>query len=261
MQNSIITLSTDFGAHSPYVAAMKGVILGINPAASIIDLSHEIPAHDLLYTSFFLCSTLPYFSKEILHVVVVDPGVGTDRALLYVETEHHRLLVPDNGCWTELACQTSPRPLVVKLTETQFWRPTISPTFHGRDILAPVAGQLSLGLDCRKLGGAVDKWVQLSPPLPKRHGDYLHGEVLFSDRFGNLTTNLRAAGIISGATMRVLIGDTEISRYVRTYGEAAPGTEVVLIGSSNHVEIAIVQGSAAARFNATAGTPVRLYVQ
>src|SRR2546423_4693941 len=147
MPDPIITLTTDFGEDSPYVASMKGVILGINPAARLVDLSHQIPAQNLIHASFFLATAVPCFPTEVLHVIVVDPGVGTERALLYVEVEGHRLLAPDNGCWTLLARQASRPARVVKLAEPRYWRQPVSATFHGRDILAPVAGHPSLRLD------------------------------------------------------------------------------------------------------------------
>src|SRR5437762_3447923 len=140
----LITLTTDFGGESPYVGAMKGVILGLNPRAHIIDLSHHIPPQEILFTAFFLQSSIPYFPGEAIHVVVVDPGVGTDRALLYVEVGGHRLLAPDNGCWTLLEGAAG-EPRVIRLAEPRFWREPVSATFHGRDILAPVAAHLSLG--------------------------------------------------------------------------------------------------------------------
>src|SRR5437016_4606392 len=108
MLEPIITLTTDFGEESPYAAAMKGVILGINPSARLLDLSHQIPPQDIRYTSFFLAAAIPYFPPGVLHLIVVDPGVGTERDLLYVEVHGHRLLVPDNGCWTELARGAQP---------------------------------------------------------------------------------------------------------------------------------------------------------
>src|SRR5262249_606043 len=154
----IITLTTDFGDGSPYVAAMKGVILGINPAARLIDLSHHIPPQDVRHAAYFLAESIPNFPPEAIHVLVVDPGVGTDRALLYVEGERHRLLAPDNGCWT--AVPNTPRR-VIRLTERNYWRPEVSNTFHGRDILAPVAAHLSLGVDASLLGPAVTRWEQL----------------------------------------------------------------------------------------------------
>ena len=261
MHDPIITLSSDFGANSPYVAAMKGVILDINPLARLIDLTHEIPAHDLRYTSLFLCSCLPYYPREALHVVVVDPGVGTDRSLLYVETDHYRLLVPDNGCWTELATRSGRRPLVIKLTENRFWRAEVSPTFHGRDILAPVAGRLSMGLDCRELGTITVNWAIVTLPKPQFDGKNILGEVLFADRFGNLITNLHQDQIIAGFDACLLIGTVNISRRVRTYGDAVAGTDVFLVGSTGHIEVAVVQGNAATKFNARAGTPVKLIVR
>src|SRR5947208_810352 len=198
----LITLTTDFGGDSPYVAAMKGVILNLNPRARLIDLSHQIPPQDVRFAAFFLRACIPYFPPEAIHVVVVDPGVGTDRALLYVEVDGHRLLAPDNGCWTGLLGQTflsgkpvgqtllSGKPTVIRLTERRFWRPTVSPTFHGRDILAPVAARLSLGEDPRSLGTPFDDWLRLEIPSPTIEPDRLVGEVIFIDHFGNLITNI-----------------------------------------------------------------------
>src|SRR5262245_3251107 len=186
----LITLTTDFGGESPYIAAMKGVILGLNPRARIIDLSHQIPPQDVGFAAFFLQASIPYYPPEAIHVIVVDPGVGTDRALLYVEVDGHRLLAPDNGCWTGLMKAGAPRPSVVRLTEQRFWRSTVSATFHGRDILAPVAAHLSLGEDPRNLGLPLDDWVRLEIPSPIIKHDQLAGEVIFIDHFGNLITNI-----------------------------------------------------------------------
>src|SRR5262245_9010783 len=162
MADSIITLTTDFGTSSPFVAAMKGVILGINPAARIVDLTHDIPPHDLRHVSFFLAESLPYFPPGSLHVVVVDPEVGTSRNVLFVAVANQRLLVPDNGCWTLLA-EGHAQPLrVLRLAEKRFWRPTVCNTFHGRDIFAPVAAYLSLGVNPGDLGPEVTRWRELS---------------------------------------------------------------------------------------------------
>src|SRR5688572_122741 len=125
---------------------MKGVLLGVHPSVRILDLSHQIPPQDVRHAAFFLAAAIPYFPAHVLHVVVVDPGVGSERALLYVETDGHRLLAPDNGCWTELARAAARPPIVIRLAEPRYWRPEVSATFHGRDILAPVAGHLSLGV-------------------------------------------------------------------------------------------------------------------
>src|ERR1700680_3630512 len=142
MSAAVITLTTDFGEQSPYVAAMKGVILGINPRAQLVDLSHKIAPQDLRGAAYFLAAAIPYFPAEVVHVVVIDPGVGTKRALLYVRLGGHKLLAPDNGCWTWVECGADIDPVVIPLDEPRFWRPQRSSTFHGRDILAPVAAGL-----------------------------------------------------------------------------------------------------------------------
>src|SRR5262245_6120601 len=150
----IITLTTDFGLESPYVAEMKGVILGINPQARLVDLSHLIPPQDIRSAAFFLAAAIPCFPPDVIHVVVIDPGVGTARALVFVEVNGQRLLAPDNGCWTLLDCDPARPPQVRRLGNERFWRHPVSSTFHGRDILAPVAGHLSMGVKPEELGPA-----------------------------------------------------------------------------------------------------------
>src|SRR5689334_6880379 len=145
MAQPIITLTTDFGSRSPFVAAVKGVILSINPEARLVDLSHEIPPYDIRHAAFFLADAVPYFPPGTLHVVVVDPGVGGERAILHVTVGEQRLLVPDNGCWILLARGQSPS--VIRVSEPRFWRPVVSSSFHGRDIFAPVAAHLGLGVN------------------------------------------------------------------------------------------------------------------
>src|SRR5438128_1056534 len=179
MADPLITLTTDFGEESPYVAALKGVILGINPAARLLDLTHCIPAQNLRYTGYFLRHSLPFFPSGTIHVVVVDPGVGSARALLYVEVAGQRLLVPDNGCWTPLLELAAEPARVCRLEDSTYWKLPVSNTFHGRDILGPVAGHLSLGLDPARLGPAVGEWVRMPWPTPERSAGQLRGEVLF----------------------------------------------------------------------------------
>jgi S-adenosyl-L-methionine hydrolase (adenosine-forming) len=254
----LITLTTDFGGDSPYVAAMKGVILSVNPRVRLIDLSHQIPSQDVRFAAFFLRASIPYFPPETIHVVVVDPGVGTDRALLYVEVGGHRLLAPDNGCWTGLIRPRSDPPTVFRLTERRFWRPTVSPTFHGRDILAPVAAHLSLGEDPRNLGQPFEDWVRLETKSPIIKPDQLVGEVIFIDHFGNLITNIPGeafAGLVD-KQVQILVGNQEISRRVRTYGEAEKGTLVALVSSADLLEVAVTGGSAQKKLGARVGTPV-----
>jgi S-adenosyl-L-methionine hydrolase (adenosine-forming) len=250
----VITLTTDFGEDSPYVAAVKGVLLGVNPDARLLDLSHQIPPQDLRHAAFFLASALPYFPPGVVHVVVVDPGVGTERAVLYVEVGGHRLLVPDNGCWTLLASRVGASPVVRRVTEPRWWPPSVSATFHGRDVFAPVAAHLSRGIDPGELGPVTTDWVRLALAEPRRTPEGWAGEVVFVDHFGNLITNV--PGELVGRRRSVRVGDAEVTRWVRTYAEAEAGAAVALVSSNGFVEVAVVQGSAARRFGVQAGVAV-----
>jgi S-adenosylmethionine hydrolase len=255
MPDAIITLTTDFGHGSPYVAAIKGVLLAINPAARLVDLSHAIPPQDLRHAAFFLEHAIPYFPAGVLHVIVVDPGVGSERALLYVEVGGHRLLVPDNGCWTRLAPGAS--PLVWRLTEPRYWHQPVSATFHGRDVLAPVAGHLSLGVSPQALGPPAENWVRLELPALAVTPESVTGEVVFVDDFGNLLTNIPAA-LVDTPAPRIMLGAHTVTRRVRTYAEAEPGRAVALISSSGVLEIAVPLGSAARQLGVGVGTPVQV---
>jgi S-adenosylmethionine hydrolase len=260
MADSIITLTTDFGDDSPYVAAMKGVILALNPAARLVDLSHQIPPQDVTHSAFFLPACVPLFPAGTIHVIVIDPGVGTDRALLYVEIGGQRLLVPDNGCWTTLIGDQA--PIVIRLEEQRFWRQPVSHTFHGRDILAPVAGHLSLGADPHLLGPAVSEWVRWEEPRPSVKPNELVGEVVFVDHFGNLISNIPGDAFRALATrpVRISIGGQEVRRRVDSYAQAKPGELVALISSSGRLEIAVVNGNAARHVQAKVGTPIQVVV-
>lgn len=260
MADSIITLTTDFGTSSPFVAAMKGVILSINPAARLIDLSHAIPPYDLRHAAFFLAEALPYFPPNTLHVIVVDPEVGSDRSVLFANVGGQRLLVPDNGCWSLLAEGQSQPLRVIRVCEARFFRPTVSPTFHGRDIFAPVAAYLSLGVNPAELGPPVSHWRQLAWPTPARHGAAVHGEVIFVDHFGNLMTNIPASllpGFPAGPA-RVVLPGGEATHKVRTYADGLKHELVALISSNGLLEIAEVQGNAARRLGAGVGLRLRV---
>jgi S-adenosylmethionine hydrolase len=256
MSDPIITLTTDFGEDSPYVAVMKGVILTINPVARIVDLSHQIPPQDLRHAAFFLAESLPYFPAGVIHVVVVDPDVGSERALLYVELQGVRLLVPDNGCWTMLLG----KPVrVIRLTSRQYWRAEISNTFHGRDILAPVAAHLSRGIDPSSLGPVVSEWKILETAEPQRLTGGVAGEVMFVDHFGNLITNIPGEWIRAHpVSIQWGVSRIEPLEWVRSYSGASPGRLVGLQSSSGYVEIAVVQGSAAKLLNAKAGNSITI---
>lgn len=256
MPDPLITLTTDFGDASPYVASVKGVILTVNPTARLIDLTHRVPPQGLRHAAYFLASAVPCFPPGTLHVVVVDPGVGSERALLYVEVGGQRLLVPDNGCWTSLDDGTA---RAIRLEDRRYWRPSVSATFHGRDILGPVAGHLSLGLDPQALGPPVSDWVRLPMPQPRQDDQGIAGEVIFVDEFGNLISNIIAKGLERPDT--VTVGRRAFRRkfrWARTYTDATPGSLVVLASSNGLVEVAVVQGNAARRLKAGVGTPLLL---
>jgi S-adenosyl-L-methionine hydrolase (adenosine-forming) len=258
MADPLITLTTDFGQAAPYVAAMKGVILGINPAARLVDLSHQIPPQDVRHADHFLAGAIPYFPPGVIHVVVVDPGVGTERKLLYVELGGHRLLLPDNGCWTLLARQVGAVPVVRQLSEPRFWREPVSHTFHGRDILAPVAAHLSLGADPALLGPLATEWQALEMPQPHVADNSIIGEVSTVDDFGNLITNIPATMVAQPPDVLLVRKQSRKFRWVRTYGEVKPGQLVGLISSSGYVEIAVAQGNAAQQLKAKPGTEITI---
>ncbi len=208
MRPPIITLTTDFGTAGPYVAAMKGVILGINPAVQLVDVSHEIAPQNIREAALCLAQVVPCFPPGTIHVVVVDPGVGSDRRLLGAQARGQLFLAPDNGVlsWAvrgtlqggptaEDAEGRREENSVIELTEKRFWRESVAATFHGRDILAPVAAHLSLGVSPAQLGRPVSEYVQLPWPAATRNGIALVGEVLAVDRFGNLITNIRASDL------------------------------------------------------------------
>jgi S-adenosylmethionine hydrolase len=257
MADALITLTTDFGTASPYVAAMKGVLLGINPRARVLDLTHEVPPQDLHYTAYFLANAIPYFAPEVLHVVVVDPGVGSDRAVLLVEVDGHRLLVPDNGCWTSLVREGAPPPRVLRLDEPRYWRKTVSATFHGRDVFAPAAAHLSRGVEPGRLGTEVTDWVRLETLRPTAGTNAIGGQVIFVDRFGNLITNIPAGELPPPDVL--FVGPRRVRRrfrWVKTYADAAPGALVALPSSNGLLEVAVAQGNAARKLDAAVGTAV-----
>jgi S-adenosylmethionine hydrolase len=249
-----ITFTTDFGDGSTYVAAMKGVVLSVNADARLFDLTHRLPPQDLVAAAYFLSDSLEWFPDGTIHVVVVDPGVGTDRALLCVEYGGQVVLVPDNGCWTPLF-PPSYEPSVYRIEERRYWLPEVSPTFHGRDILAPVAAHLSLGTAPAELGPKVSQWIRLNLPEPVITSDSAHGQVVMVDRFGNLVTNI-PGNDFSGLPVRV--AGKIVDRWVKSYGHAEPGKLVALIGSNGRLEVAVVNGSAARQLGVGVGAVVNV---
>jgi len=244
MKSALITLTTDFGWSSPYVAAVKGMILSRAPLASIHDLSHTMPPQDVIHAAYFLREALPWFPAETIHVIVIDPGVGTARAALCITLDGQHLLCPDNGVWTLIPHR---RPAQVRLlSNSSLWHNPVSTTFHGRDIFAPCAAALALGVDSGELGEEIADWTRLQLTPCRVLPDKIVGEVTFIDGFGNAITNIPRQ-MISTDPKFVRVANSRIKQFLPTYGAAQPGEMIALISSGGYLEIAVVNGSAVKR--------------
>jgi S-adenosylmethionine hydrolase len=253
---TIITLTTDFGLADGYVGTMKGVILGLCPAARLVDLSHEIAAQNVAQAAFVLSRAAAYFPAGAIHLAVVDPGVGSDRRPLLVQTPAALFVGPDNGLFTFALDEPGSQPW--ELNRPEYWLPHVSRTFHGRDIFAPVAGHLARGVLPEQLGRPISDPVRLSLPRPVRHADgRITGQVVHADRFGNLITDAPGEWI-EGRRWRVEIAGREINGLSATYADAAAGALLALVSSGGTVEVAVREGSAADRLGVGVGELVVL---
>jgi S-adenosylmethionine hydrolase len=262
MTSGIITLLTDFGTADAFVGIMKGVILGINPQARLIDLTHAIGPQQLLPAALILRSSAPFFPPGTIHVALVDPGVGSARRPIAIETERAFLVGPDNGVLSLAAAALGCRH--IRTIETQeLFRQPVSQTFHGRDIFAPVAAHLSRGLAFDTLGSPLDSVVELTVPAPQHTTAGIRGEVIHVDHFGNLLTNIDADALARFPAQRVSvsIGQTPVAGPVAAYAAVSEGTALAIVGSWGVVEIAVRNGSAAQTFSAGPGTPVTVAVE
>jgi S-adenosylmethionine hydrolase len=238
--SGIVTLLTDFGRDAPYAAAMKGAVLAVNPRAVLVDGSHDIAPQRILQGAYLLDAYWRYFPAGTVHVAVVDPGVGTPRVGVALLAGSHYFVGPDNGLFSYLGRLASQ---VVRLDSGRHRRPEISATFHGRDVFAPVAGYLSRGELLNALGERQAGVHMLPGAWPRREGGQHRGTVLHVDRFGNLITNFRSADVTGAAGVR--LGRHVIHRRVRTYADAPAGEPVWLVGSTDHIEVAVRDASAA----------------
>jgi S-adenosylmethionine hydrolase len=255
----IVTLTTDFGLIGPYVAAMKGIVLGMVPGAQLIDVCHTISPQNILEGAFVLAAIVDAFPRGTVHLAVIDPGVGTERRLIAVSLADQWFVLPDNGLITGAARGRTPAG-IWEITNRALLRPTISPTFHGRDILAPAAAHLLRGGDPAELGAVRTRFITLRNFEPAVNPNGLVGEVLFRDAFGNLITNISAAQLddVPAGDWTIEVAGSRIDGLIRTYGECPTGTLVALIGSSGWVEIAVVNGDAAERLSVGPGATVWL---
>jgi S-adenosyl-L-methionine hydrolase (adenosine-forming) len=257
---AIITLTTDFGPGSRYVAAMKGVILSINPRVQLVDLSHAIPHQDIRAGAIVLAETARWFPPETIHVAVVDPGVGSSRRVVYARIGSQHFVAPDNGLLSRLALLEAPSKIAC-INEPRFWLHDVSPTFHGRDIMAPIAARLSLGLSPDELGEPLDQLFNLPWPEVQQVPNRIDGEVIEIDSFGNLITNITRDmlhGVPTGEVVVVSCDEHETHGIYATYSDQPPMTFMAHVGSTGRLELAIVDENAAAMLGVKVGAPVRV---
>ena len=263
----LITLTTDFGLADHFVGVMKGVIPSSNPEAELVDISHEIGSYDVLDGAFTLTQSYRFFPPGAIHLVVVDPGVGSARRPILVSAANAQFVAPDNGVLSMIYEREPDAPVRHITAEHYFLRP-VSSTFHGRDIFAPVAGWLSKGVEPNEFGEVITDYVRIALPKPvrRRQGSEqrIEGTVLKVDKFGDLITNLTPEDVpelFAELPFQVIISGRAITRSCRSFSEGAPSELFVILGSSGFIEIGINQDSAARHLEAGRGTPVTVIIK
>jgi len=258
----LITLTTDFGLADPYVAEMKGVILSISPNTSIVDISHDIEKFNVRMAAYTLAIAARYFSKDTVHLAVVDPGVGTKRNAILIQTRRAFYVGPDNGVLA-LAARSQRIEHIFKITNPKFMLPNVSNTFHGRDIFAPAAAHLSKGVQPSEFGPEIKRISETPFARIVRENNMILGEVLHTDRFGNLITSfpqelLQGTRLKNKISFRLKSRRLTLSLY-KTYAEAKKNEPFALFGSHGFLEIAINQGNAAANLRVKTGDKITLF--
>ncbi len=257
----VITLTTDFGQQDGFVGTMKGVILGICPAAQIVDITHDIPPQNVLAGAFALGRAYSFFPAGTVHVAVVDPGVGTARRPLAARLGEYFFVGPDNGLFTPVYedAEKNGWPMeFVHLANERYFLPNVSRTFHGRDIFSPAAAHLAAGVSLADLGPALRDPERIPLPKPERIPAGWRAHVTVVDRFGNCATDLPAAAVAGSGSVTFRLRGREIRGLVSSYGHRQPGDLVALVDSENFVEIAVVNGSAAQALGAQVGDVVEV---
>jgi S-adenosyl-L-methionine hydrolase (adenosine-forming) len=257
----IITLTTDYGTSDHLVGVLKGVILSINPEVNIIDITHRVIAHDVLDGALTIGHAYKYFPPKTIHLVVVDPGVGTPRRPVLVAGDQHYFVAPDNGVLSSVYDQTEAL-YVWNITAEHYFRNPVSNTFHGRDIFAPVAAWLTKSWQTASFGDQITDFVRFAIPKAKVAGNSVKGAVLRIDHFGNLITNITAedvpALVAADGKFTVRVGNGAVSKVVQTFSQGASGEPVGIIGSSGFLEISINKGNAARTLAAARGAEVTI---
>jgi S-adenosyl-L-methionine hydrolase (adenosine-forming) len=260
LPDPIITLTTDFGTSDHLVGVMKGVILNINPAARIVDLNHHVAPFDVLDGALSIANSYKFFPPRTVHVVIVDPGVGTDRRPLLVTVDKQYIVAPDNGVLSVI--YEREECTVRHVTSEHYFLNPISPTFHGRDIFAPTAAWLSKAFQTEAFGEEITDYVRFTMPKPKAAGQIVKGVVLRIDAFGNLMTNLTIEHVpleaVESGDVKLTVGGKEIRKLVSTFALGSAGEPVAVFGSAGFLEVAVNRGNAARTLGANRGAEVAL---
>lgn len=259
MANAIITLTTDYGTDDHLVGTLKGVILKINPDADIIDITHRVAPFDLLDGALTIGAAYSYFPPKTIHVVVVDPGVGTERRPLLVSGQNQYFIAPDNGVLS-VVYEREQNFVVRHANAEHYYLQPLSKTFHGRDLFAPVAAWLSKGYQSASMGEEITDFKRFALPRPKDADGELKGVVLRIDSFGNLITNFREQDLTgaseNGGAIRLQVGTHTVTRLVETFANGNAGEPIAYFGSTGYLEIAVNKGSASKTLSIGRGTPV-----
>jgi len=239
---NIVTLTTDFGGSDHFVGTMRGVILGVNPAANVVDLCNSVNSFDVLDGALTIAQAYRFFPSDSIHMVIVDPGVGSSRRPLLVTTTRHYFLAPDNGVLS-LVMEQEERVTVRHITAEHYFLQPVSQTFHGRDVFSPCAGWMSKGVEPDKFGDEITDYVRFTLPKPKQTGEHtLKGAVLKVDKFGNLITNLTAenapAVFAAEAKVRITVGQATVTGIYASYAQGQPGELFGVLNSMGFLEIA-----------------------
>lgn len=261
MSPAIITLLTDFGYKDHYVPVMKGVILEINPEATIVDVTHAVAPFNCYEGALTISNAYSYFPRGTIHVAVVDPGVGSERKPILVASPDYTFVGPDNGIFGLLYPQLK-KHRVYELTNTRFFRKTVSATFHGRDIFAPVAAYLAKGVSPSEMGREIDDYQTMAIPVPEIGEMTIKGTILSFDGFGNAITNIACIHLerLGGQSdLKVKAGGTVISGISRNYHQVKKGVPLALLGSSDLLEISLCEGNARLTLGLKEGIEVLVY--
>jgi S-adenosyl-L-methionine hydrolase (adenosine-forming) len=261
LPNAIITLTTDYGTNDHLVGTLKGVILKINPEATIVDITHNVAPFDLLDAALAIGSAYSYFPPRTIHVVVVDPGVGTERRPLLVTAENQYFVAPDNGVLSVIY-EREENVVARNVTAAHYFLQPVSKTFHGRDIFAPIAAWLSKGWQTASMGEEITDHKKFALPKPKTTDGVVKGIVMRVDTFGNLITNFRVEDLpesaLTNGEVKFQVGNQAVSRMVPTFASGEAGEPVAYLGSAGYVEIAVNKANASRTLSIGRGTAVVL---